>query len=63
MLVYHILFASLLLLCKHKSISVSITSFSCAVDRQVGKAVKLFSVFPLKYLVIRKWRHIYMQLR
>lgn len=64
MLVYHILAASLLFLCKHKSIPVSITYFSCAVDRQVGKVVKLFSgFFPLKYLAIRKWRHIYMQLR
>lgn len=59
---YQILVANLLL-CKHKNIPVSITYFSCAVDMLVGKAVNLSSIFPLKYLVIRKWRHIYMQLR
>lgn len=45
---YQIFVAGLLLLCKHKNIPVSITYFSCAVDRLVGKAVNLLSVFPLK---------------
>lgn len=61
-LMHQVLVASLLL-CKHKTIPRSITYLTCAVDRLMQRALHLFSIFPLRYLVVRKWCHIFMQLR
>lgn len=52
-----------LLLSKHKTIPQSITYLGCAVDRLMQRAVHLFSIFPLRYLLVRKWRRIFVQLR